>query len=53
MVGPVLVFVAIGITAGISSSSIVATLVLDYMNRRGFKTQKDYQAWRLSDRKIK
>ena len=25
--------------------------VLDYMNRRGFKTH-DYQAWRLSDRKI-
>lgn len=26
--------------------------VLDYMNRRGFKTH-GYQAWRLSDRKIK
>lgn len=26
--------------------------VLDYMNRRGFKTH-DYQSWRLSDRKIK
>lgn len=27
--------------------------VLDYMNRRGYKTHQDYQSWRLSQRKIK